>query len=246
MLPPDMQAEKLFFVCKFDTISSTQTEMKALMRRNVRVPEWSVVAADYQTRGHGTRGRRWQSERGKNALFSFVWYPPFGGDEADRLKLLAPVAVASVLRGEGMNAAVKFPNDILIGGRKAAGILVESAVRHGRIRYAVTGIGLNVNQEEFPGLEATSVLKETGRHTLPDTWIFRIVEAYRRWSRAAAETVMDAFARLWDTPGPKKGLLFDKRCLPGKMIRIRGERLLFRHDDGSEETFPMREVKPWV
>jgi len=127
-------------------------------------PEGAVAVAEEQTEGRGRLGRRWFAARGTSILCSIVLRPDMDSARLPELSLVAGAAVAEAIETvTGLRPEVKFPNDILIGGRKVCGILAEA--RDGRV---VLGIGVNVNiaPEQLPvdvDTPATSLLVETGR-----------------------------------------------------------------------------------
>jgi len=126
--------------------------------------EGATVATNLQTHGRGRLGRRWEAPTGRALLFSVLLQPTPPMALWPELSLVAGDAVATALRGEaGVDAGLSHPNDVLIGGRKVAGILPEASA--GRV---VLGIGVNVNQaaEELPAetpKPSTSLHVETGR-----------------------------------------------------------------------------------
>lgn len=117
-------------------------------------PSGALVTAEFQTRGRGQRGHQWQAGWGQSALMSFV-YQLHQGADAGQLGLVVALAVADALASlGGFDPRLKWPNDILLEGRKAAGILVEVGTAGPADRAAaVLGIGVNVNQERFVGAE---------------------------------------------------------------------------------------------
>src|ERR1051326_3862542 len=122
-------------------------------------PEGAVVAADEQTEGRGRLGRTWQAPAGTSLLFSIALAPPVPAARLPELSLVAGAPAAGAIESEtGLRPAVKHPNDVLVGGRKVAGILAEA--NDGRV---VLGIGVNVAQtrEQLPeDVEATSLALE--------------------------------------------------------------------------------------
>jgi BirA family biotin operon repressor/biotin-[acetyl-CoA-carboxylase] ligase len=107
-------------------------------------PEGAVAAADEQTEGRGRLSRTWQAPAGTSLLFSIVLIPPVPPGKLPELSLVAGEAVAEAIAMEtGLHAAIKHPNDVLIAGRKVAGILAEAV--EGRV---VLGVGVNVSQTE--------------------------------------------------------------------------------------------------
>lgn len=118
-------------------------------------PEWITIRTDFQTAGRGQAGNGWESERGKNLLFSTLLVQPcIAVSEQFYLSMAVAVAlrdvVAMCLPSE-MEATIKWPNDIYVGDKKLAGILIEHQLAEGKIAQTVVGIGLNVNQEKWEG-----------------------------------------------------------------------------------------------
>jgi len=149
-------------------VDSTQTE--AVRLAEAGAAEGTVVTASHQTSGRGRRGRRWVDAGGESLLMSIVLRPPVSPNRAPQLSLVGAVAVADALRAcAGVRAAIRWPNDVMVGERKICGMLPEAATpRPGALGHVVLGIGLNVNQAEFPAPLcdlATSVRIETGRMT---------------------------------------------------------------------------------
>lgn len=118
-------------------------------------PEWITIRTDFQTAGRGQAGNGWESERGKNLLFSTLLVQPcIAVSEQFYLSMAVAVAlrdvVAMCLPSE-METTIKWPNDIYVGDKKLAGILIEHQLAEGKIAQTVVGIGLNVNQEKWEG-----------------------------------------------------------------------------------------------
>lgn len=116
-------------------------------------PEGAVVIADRQLAGKGRLGRRWESPAGVNLYASVLLRPAMPPWEAPQLTFVSAVAVAeSIAELHGLPARVKWPNDVLIGGRKTAGLLNEMSGELERLNYVVLGIGVNINMEpdHFP------------------------------------------------------------------------------------------------
>jgi len=140
-----------------ETCASTQRLLSDDVREGV------VVATDEQTEGRGRLGRTWAAPAGTSILCSLRLVPAVEPARLPELSLLAGEAVAAAIAGLGLEPTVKHPNDVLLGGRKVAGILAEAS--EGRVAL---GIGVNVNQtaEELPAdasTPATSLRIELGR-----------------------------------------------------------------------------------
>lgn len=149
----------------FHSIPSTNQYCIELLSKSNPKP-FTVISADFQTAGLGQIGSKWISEAGQNVLMSIIVYPDFiNVSESFKLQFLASMTCVEVLTHfvEGSDLSVKWPNDILVGRQKIAGILIRNIFMGRSIRSSVIGIGLNVNQTEFPdlGSSATSLKSNT-------------------------------------------------------------------------------------
>lgn len=153
----------------------------------------TVVVAGTQTAGRGRRGRSWRDEPGAALLVSIVVRPRLALADLPKLSLTTALAVAeAVERQTGLAPRLKWPNDVLVGGRKIAGILLES--RTAATPLVAVGIGINLGQRAFPpplAATATSVLIERGRAVGADRMLEGVLAAFDRW-RATLEG--DGFA----------------------------------------------------
>jgi len=130
-------------------------------------PEGAVILAEEQTAGRGRAGRSWHSERGMGLYVTLLLRPKLSPAQAPLLTMLAGLSAHSaVLAQTGLSAELKWPNDLLLNGKKVGGILTEMHAEPSAVRFVIVGIGVNVNQEKFPAelsSVATSLGKETGR-----------------------------------------------------------------------------------
>ncbi|QRR01729.1 biotin--[acetyl-CoA-carboxylase] ligase [Dyadobacter sandarakinus] len=125
--------------------------------------EGTVIITDQQLVGRGQRGTSWNTNPGENLTFSVIFSPDFlPVSEQFLLSQAIAVAVCSYCKNYCADASVKWPNDILIGQGKVAGILIENSIQGSRIHHAIAGIGLNINQAAFSAGKATSLFLETG------------------------------------------------------------------------------------
>ena len=129
-------------------------------------PAGALVIAEEQTAGRGRLGRRWVSEPGSGLYFSLILRPAIRPADAAVCTLALGLAVSQAIRRcAGLACDLRWPNDVLISGRKCFGILSEMVEEEGRLEYLVAGIGINVNQERFPpdlAATATSLRLQTG------------------------------------------------------------------------------------
>ncbi len=168
----------------------------------------AVVAAHRQATGRGRRGAPWVCPPGGGLAFSVVLRPRGPANPWSRTAMVAGLAVACELEGLGLDARVKWPNDVLVGGRKICGILVEATPA-----FAIVGIGVNVNVSKFPPelrSIATSVQLELEKPGERETLLVGIRKGLLHWSEMAANRFPDLLDAL------------EKRCaLRGKQITAR-------------------------
>jgi BirA family biotin operon repressor/biotin-[acetyl-CoA-carboxylase] ligase len=167
MLDAELLANSCFAwpVSVHDSIDSTNAE--ALRRLELGVEPPYLLLAERQTAGRGRRGRQWVSPYGENLYCSLVLCIEGGARQLEGLSLVVGLAVMQVLRDNGLSAAgLKWPNDLLVGGRKIAGILLELAGDPADVCHVVIGIGINVNMltiSEDIDQPWTSMRAETGK-----------------------------------------------------------------------------------
>jgi biotin-[acetyl-CoA-carboxylase] ligase BirA-like protein len=147
-------------VIYLDEVDSTNEWVK----RQTDLPDGTVVMAAFQTRGKGQYNHRWEAKANENILMTRLWKAPVIPTIYVLQKNLSLLLV-SVLADYQINATIKSPNDILVNQKKIAGILLETQMTEGVFEHFIIGIGLNVNQVEFPDYlsSATSMALETSR-----------------------------------------------------------------------------------
>jgi BirA family biotin operon repressor/biotin-[acetyl-CoA-carboxylase] ligase len=154
-------------VRNYEEIDSTNAEMQRLTETE-DLAEGTVIRTDFQLAGKGHAGNSWQSERGQNLLFSMLLKPDFlAPGEAFQLSRISSLALYEIIENQCNGVRIKWPNDMVVGDHKMAGILIENAIVGNTISQSILGIGLNVNQTVFdPSIPAPTSLKaEKGCHT---------------------------------------------------------------------------------
>jgi BirA family transcriptional regulator, biotin operon repressor / biotin---[acetyl-CoA-carboxylase] ligase len=178
---PDPPSGAAPSIVRLATVDSTQRVAFELAERGAA--DRTVVVADTQTAGRGRQGRRWHDEPGDSLLMSIVVRPRLRVPDLAKLSPTTAVAVAEAVGAvAGLDARVKWPNDVLVGGRKLAGILLESRILCDPV--VVVGIGVNLCQRAFPGplaATATSVQREGGRSAEPAAMLEAVLTAFDAW-----------------------------------------------------------------
>jgi BirA family biotin operon repressor/biotin-[acetyl-CoA-carboxylase] ligase len=169
-IPPQGETEFLIGrqLLRFAEVDSTNDVARELLARG-KLGHGSVILAERQRQGRGRRGRNWESPDG-GLWFSVVLFPEISIAELAKISLVSALAVAGALRRfVPSGIGVKWPNDVLLNRRKAAGILLEMKGEFDKIEYVIIGIGINVNvllEDMSPELreKTTSLLHESGEH----------------------------------------------------------------------------------
>jgi BirA family transcriptional regulator, biotin operon repressor / biotin---[acetyl-CoA-carboxylase] ligase len=210
VLPP------AYRLLRYDTIDSTNDEAKRLARAGAA--EGTLVWARQQTAGRGRRGRPWSSPAG-NLYLSLILRPDCPAAAAAQLGFVAALALGDAL-GPPPGLSNKWPNDVLIGGRKIAGILLESEMGEaGRLAFLIIGVGVNLVSSppatEFP---ATSLAELGLAAPAPEMLLERLAERFQEWARQWREEGFATVRAAWRARAT--GL--------GDMIRVRLDALDLR------------------
>lgn len=186
-------------ILTFDSIDSTNAEALRAIERGHEMPV--LVLAERQTAGRGRRGRKWVSPFAENIYYSLVLRVEGGMRQLEGLSLLVGLAVMQTLRGVGVeNAGLKWPNDILVGQRKIAGVLLELVGDPADVCHVVIGIGINVNMQAASEVDQlwTSVRLETGVLSDRNDLISRLNSTLERYLSIHQQSGFSAFQAEWE------------------------------------------------
>lgn len=166
---------------KVEELSSTNDYASELVRREF-VADFTVVMTDFQEKGRGQRGNTWVSAAGQNLLFSVVLHPrQMPIKEQFILSQTVSIALSEVVSLYCDSVCIKWPNDIYVGDRKIAGILIENSINKKEIETTIIGIGLNVNQLLFEGApNPTSLRAELGKEQNRDEILQQFLSRFRQ------------------------------------------------------------------
>lgn len=234
----------------FDEIDSTNEE--AARRAAMGACDGSIYVADRQTLGKGRRGRTWSSPGGDDLFFSLLYRPRIPAECASMLTLVAARAMArTVEKYAGEACHIKWPNDIILHGKKMCGILTEMSAGSDGIRHLIVGIGVNLNRKHFEKELAsvgTSLLIETGRRTDREAFLVDYLRefdpALRQFFREQdLAFLMEDYNQHLINVGKRVRLIDSKEEKTGiaEGINRKGE-LLVRNDAGITETVRSGEV----
>lgn len=230
----------------FDETGSTNTILARLAENGAS--EGTTVIADKQTAGKGRLGRKWISPAGMNLYMSVLFRPSIPAWESPLLTFLASIALVETIKKTGItNTEIKWPNDVLIGGKKAAGVLTEMEPRGDRVDYIVVGIGVNINmtrseiKREMGDIAkfATSLKESLGedvdRAKFTGDLLLELESWYQTFNRRGKSFIMKEWTERWG--GHNKHVRVsteDGSVVEGTATGIDGEgHLLLKKEDGS-------------
>jgi BirA family biotin operon repressor/biotin-[acetyl-CoA-carboxylase] ligase len=205
ILTPDMLRQRLkgslFGKRIYHFFKTDSTNRVALELGHAGEPEGAVVVAEEQTAGRGRAGRAWVSDRATGLYVTLLLRPRLAPVQAPLLTMMAGLSArAAVQAVTGLTVDLKWPNDLLIGGKKAGGILTEMHAEPGQIRFVIVGIGLNVNQDKFGGElgeTATSLRIASGKVQSRMELLVRLLREfesdYNRLLREGVASVVERF-----------------------------------------------------
>ena len=209
--------QKLFI---YDETDTTNERAKA----NSDAPEGSVFSAEVQTHGKGSRGRGWVSPRGTGIWHTILLKPDISPLEVSQITLVAGLAVCKAI---GLDSKIKWPNDIVIGGKKVCGILTEMSAEMDMVNYVVCGIGINVNTESFDKEiehRATSMYIESGVKYRRDEIIARLMNEfeyyYKKFLNDGLSAILDEYKKYCVTIGRDVSVIFKKETVTGKAVDV--------------------------
>ena len=186
---------------KLDAIDSTNTYLKQLVAR-LQPADYTVVLTDHQTSGRGQMGTVWEAQPGKNLTFSlYKRVSRLDTEKQFYISMVISLAVYDALQSLSIpSLKIKWPNDILSANFKVGGILIENILRNGRISAAIIGVGLNLNQTEFPGLVSASSLKKiTGVHYVREEVLYKIIDRFRHYVPWVVNQEFDQVQELYES-----------------------------------------------
>lgn len=167
----------------YEEIDSTNTEAGRLAGEGAE--HGSVVVTELQTAGRGRRGRQWNSPAGSGLYFSLILKPDIPPDRASMLTLVAALAVKGAIECvTDMKPGIKWPNDVVLSGKKVCGILTEMSMQAAKIDHMVVGIGINIKARKFPGeiaRVATTLEEEWGSIPSREQLLGKVLEEFEAY-----------------------------------------------------------------
>ena len=235
-------------ITHFDSVGSTNDIAASMAREGA--PEGSVIVADEQTAGRGRFNRSWISSGGKGLWMSLVLKPPVQAEKVAQLTMVAAMAVADAVKVlYDAELQMKWPNDLLLNGRKVCGILCESALKGDKIEYVIAGIGINFRSAEIHGpmqLSAAYLEEVTSGQVDRDVLLKQILKEfgnyYKRWI-SEPDLLLNAARKRIITLGKEVEVSTPEGVFRGRAVDIDlNGSLLVRNHNGETRTFNAGDV----
>ena len=241
-LSAEVVGEKLFV---YDEVGSTNDVLRELMGDGLAA-DGTVVVSDSQTAGRGRLGRRWVSPAGSNLYLSALFCPEVSPQESSVFTFLASCALVDVFSGYGVDAAIKWPNDILVGGKKISGVLTELGASGGSVDYLVIGIGVNLNLTEgFIRREMDDISKKTtslsillGEEIDRERFCAELINAldrlYGEFRRCGTQAIVDMWIERWGFVGEEISVDVSGEVVCGVVERVDANGFLYLRTGGGD------------
>ena len=188
----------------YGEVGSTNDVLARLFREG-SADDGTAVIADSQTAGRGRLGRKWISPGGKNLYLSVLFRPDIAPHGSPVFTFLGSLALESVFSRRGVDVSIKWPNDILAGGKKMAGVLTEMGCSEGKVDYLIIGVGVNLNlsagfiRREMKDVseKVTSLSILLGEEVDREEFAAELVDSLRQFRSMFAREGAGAVTRLW-------------------------------------------------
>lgn len=234
----------------FSTIGSTNQYARRIAEEGAA--DGTLVIADEQTDGRGRRGRHWVTPPGEAISFTLILRPNLPPEKISMITLVMGLAVAQAVQVlYGLDAGIKWPNDVVINGKKLCGILTEMSAEINEVHYIVIGVGINANLVHFPEeirSTATSLKLELGREVNRAELIAAVMKRFEKLNgmferRGSLEDMADPYNRLCVNTGRQVRVLDPRGEYTGQALGIDpGGSLLVKTEDGTLNRISSGEV----
>jgi BirA family transcriptional regulator, biotin operon repressor / biotin---[acetyl-CoA-carboxylase] ligase len=219
----DLHTERLGKeIAYFETLPSTQVIAHKMALEGA--PEGCLVIAEEQANGKGRLGRAWHSPKGTGIWMSLILRPNIPPQQAPQLTLLAAVSVVqAITRVTGLNSEIKWPNDVLIKGKKVVGILTELQAESDRVNSVIIGMGINVNTDYFPteiSNTATSLKLQADKEVNRASLVKAILEEMEKLYDAYLKEGFPIIKLLWESYASSLGKMITARTLKGQLYGL--------------------------
>lgn len=233
----------------FESLPSTNQKLYQLSENNC--PSWTVISTDNQSTGRGYANNSWLSEPYKNSTFSFLIHHSLDVEkDLFYFNMWVATEITNYLTKWQLNAQVKWPNDIILNGKKLGGILIESKIMGYKTKFTVVGLGINLNQRKFGELQhATSVVNESAHEKL-DVFEFTkelMLHLYSNYHKIENKSFTDILKNYNQNLFRRNQISvfeLDNKKINGVIMRVTEQgKLIINLEGMGEKVFGFKEIK---
>jgi BirA family transcriptional regulator, biotin operon repressor / biotin---[acetyl-CoA-carboxylase] ligase len=230
----------------FEEVGSTNEVAFEIARNGA--PEGTIVIADSQTKGKGRLQRKWISPPGVNLYMSVVFRPSIAAENAPFLTLVVSIALSETIKGKGADTLIKWPNDVLINGKKVAGVLTAMQPQGDKVDFVIVGVGANLNMtREMMKREmgevaeiSTSLREVVGREIERAKFTADLINEleawYQRFLKYGKSQIVKEWIKRWGEINHRVQIKFNEMVVEGIISGIdENGYLLVKRDDGATE-----------
>jgi len=233
-------------IIRLESVDSTNNYIANLLKEG-KLENGTVILADEQFAGRGQRNAEWLTEPGENLTFScFLDNVNLSVQNQFYLTCIVSISLVKLLAKLGLQAKIKWPNDIYINHKKIAGVLIENQLSTSSIKNAIIGIGLNLNQIEFEGLNATSTLSETGSRKTPMEVLYLFIEIFnsnwRNFSERMLPEIKSAYLENLFQLNELKNYEDQYGCFEGTITDVLDSGYLIVDKAGVQNQYELKEI----
>ncbi len=215
----------------YEKVNSTNDVLIELVQEGI-AGDGTVLVSDSQSEGRGRLGRKWISPPGKNLYLSALFRPEISVEESPVFTFLASCALIDTFFGYGIQASIKWPNDITVGGKKISGVLTELGTSNGEVSYLVIGIGVNLNlSEDFIRREMSDIFEKTtslsiilGEEIEREKFCAELINSldrfYLEFIRSGPEAIVRNWTERWGLVGRETSVNVSGEVLSGVVERV--------------------------
>ena len=232
-------------IIRLTSVDSTNNYAAKLQKEGI-INSGTVILAEEQFGGRGQRGSEWLSNAGENLTFSFFLSEVnLSVERQFKITQFVSVVLIELFRKKGIDCQIKWPNDIYHQTEKIAGILIESSIKGSSINSLIIGVGLNVNQNEFGSLKATSVSKIKGAYSNLDSILMEFIHEFNLQDLNQYLALEDEKKYLKNLYGLNEELLFEDEngSFKGVIHGIGGTGKIIIGQKGKTRSYAMKEIK---
>lgn len=233
-------------IIRLESVDSTNNYVANLVKEH-KIDDGTVIMAVEQYDGRGQRGAEWLVKPGENLTFSFfIQNVNLSVEKQFVLTQIVSLSLVNFFLKLGIEAEIKWPNDIFIGKKKIAGVLIENQITGSNLKNSIIGVGINVNQLEFLNLNATSLKNIKGGHFNIDELLFSFISSFNAVTSKYQfdfQNINQAYLNEMYLLGVKSSFRVSGKQIIGEILGVSGTGKLILEQESGIEEYDLKEIQ---